>query len=103
LPGATELVVVMLNVEDPVPPLIELGLKAPVAPCGRPLTLSATLPAKLLTGLTDAVKLVLPPADMVCELGVAVSVKSCGGTVTINVNGRVCVVAPLLVPVTVRV
>ena len=33
-----------VSVEEPEPPLIELGLKLPVAPVGKPITLKATLP-----------------------------------------------------------
>lgn len=36
----------MLSVEVPEPPLMETGLKTPVAPEGKPLTLNVTLPVK---------------------------------------------------------
>jgi hypothetical protein len=55
LPGGVELVVETLKVELPVPPLMEVGLKVPVAPVGKPLTLSDTAPVNPLTGETLAV------------------------------------------------
>jgi hypothetical protein len=36
----------MLSVEAPEPPLMEAGLKVPVAPEGKPLTLKVTFPVK---------------------------------------------------------
>jgi hypothetical protein len=44
--------VVTVSVEDPVPPLIEEGLKLAVAFVGNPLIVNATLPVKLFTGAT---------------------------------------------------
>jgi len=54
-PAGVELVVETLNVEEPDPPLIEVGLNVPEAPAGNPLTLRFTAPAKPLSGLTLAV------------------------------------------------
>ena len=44
-----------VSVDDPEPPLMEDGLKPAVAPDGKPLTLSETLPVKLLIAATVAV------------------------------------------------
>ncbi len=55
MPAAVELVVLMVRVDDPEPPLIEAGLKLGVAPEGKPLALSVTVPVYPLTGLTLAV------------------------------------------------
>ncbi|MGH9208426.1 MAG: hypothetical protein ACRD1G_18045, partial [Acidimicrobiales bacterium] len=55
VPAGVELVVETLSVELPEPPLIEVGLKVPVAPVGKPLTLNDTAPVKLLRGETLAV------------------------------------------------
>jgi hypothetical protein len=43
-PAGVELPVVMVRVDDPEPPLIEAGLKLAVAPEGKPLALSDTVP-----------------------------------------------------------
>jgi len=55
VPAAVELVVLMVRVDNPEPPPIEAGLKLGVAPEGKPLALSATVPAYPLIGLTLAV------------------------------------------------
>jgi hypothetical protein len=54
-PVVVLLVVVMVSVDDPEPPLTEAGLKLAVAPEGKPLALSVTVPVYPLTGLTVAV------------------------------------------------
>jgi len=54
VPATVEAEVEMLKVELPEP-VTEVGLKAPEAPAGSPLTVKVTLPLKLLTGLTLAV------------------------------------------------
>ncbi len=54
-PAGVELVVLMVRVDDPEPPPIEAGLKLAVAPEGKPLALSATVPVYPLIGLTLAV------------------------------------------------
>jgi hypothetical protein len=43
-----------VSVEDPEP-LMEVGLKLAVAPEGKPLALSATVPVKPFCGATDTV------------------------------------------------
>ena len=55
VPVVVLLVVVMVSVDDPEPPLMEAGLKLAVAPEGKPLALSVTVPVYPFTGLTDAV------------------------------------------------
>jgi hypothetical protein len=54
VPAAVEVEVATVSVEVP-DPATEVGLKLPVAPLGRPLTLKATAPAKPFTEVTDAV------------------------------------------------
>jgi hypothetical protein len=50
VPAAVEDVVDTARVEEPEPPLIEDGLKVPLAPVGRPLTVRLTVPVKPFTG-----------------------------------------------------
>lgn len=52
-----EAVVALLqvSVEEPEPPLIEVGFKLHEVPLGTPLTLRFTVPVKPLSGLTVAV------------------------------------------------
>ncbi len=54
MPAAVLVVVLTDSVEDPAP-VIDVGLKLPLAPVGRPLTLSATLPLKPLRAVVVAV------------------------------------------------
>lgn len=54
VPGVVPVVVLTDNVDEP-PPLIEVGLKLPLAPEGRPLTLSETLSLKPLRAVVVAV------------------------------------------------
>jgi len=54
-PVGVEADVETLNVEEPEPPLIEVGLKVPEAPLGNPVTLRFTALLKPLSGLTLAV------------------------------------------------
>jgi hypothetical protein len=55
LPTGVEVVVETLSVEDPEPPVIEVGLNVHVAPVGHPLTLRDTVPVNPLSGETVAV------------------------------------------------
>ena len=90
-----EVVVVTVRVEEPAP-VMDVGLKLPLGPVGNPLTLSATLPANPFTTVVEAVYVVLVPAVMVREAGVAESEKSGAFTISVTValRGR-----PPLVPV----
>ena len=54
MPGAVLVVVVTVKVEEPEP-VTEAGLKEPLAPEGRPLTLKETLLLKPFCALTVAV------------------------------------------------
>jgi hypothetical protein len=67
--------VVTERVELPEP-ATDVGLKVPVAPLGRPLTLKLTLPVKPPDGVTVAAYEVPVPAVTVRELGVAEMAKS---------------------------
>jgi len=98
VPVVVLLVVLMVSVDDPEPPLMEAGLKFAVAPEGRPVALSVTVPAYPLAGLTVAVYVVLFPAVTVCEAGDADSEKSAGGSgaCTVKVTLTECVGLPLL-------
>jgi hypothetical protein len=58
-PASVEVVVHTFSVEEP-PPLIELGLKLPLAPGGNPLKLRFIVPLNPVDALT--VLLVHPPA-----------------------------------------
>jgi hypothetical protein len=55
VPAGVDLLVLTVSVDEPEPPLIEAGLKLPVAPEGSPETLNTTVPLKPLIGLTLAV------------------------------------------------
>ena len=55
MPGGVEVVVATFSVEDPDPPLIEAGVKLPVAPEGKPLTPNDTLLLKPFDGETETV------------------------------------------------
>jgi hypothetical protein len=60
VPVGVFLPVFTVNVELPLP-VIVVGLKVPVAPAGRPLTPSVTVPVNPLIAVTVAVYVVLPP------------------------------------------
>jgi len=97
VPVVALLVVAMVSVDDPEPPLTEAGLKLAVAPEGKPLALSVTVPAYPLTGLTDAVYVVLFPCVTVCEPGDADSEKLGTNTgLTVKVTLVVCIGLPLV-------
>jgi len=84
-------------------PVVGLGLKEPVAPDGRPDTLSATEPVKPPLRAILTVYEVLADAATVLDVGVTVSEKSpAAGAVTTKVAEVLCVNAPLT-PVIVRV
>ena len=55
VPGGVELEVETVSVEEPEPPLTEVGLKLNVAPVGNPLKPKDTVPLKPLIELTVAV------------------------------------------------
>jgi hypothetical protein len=55
---------------------MEVGLKLPVAPVGRPVRLKPTAPENPFAGVTVAVYVVALPTTTVCEAGVTASVKS---------------------------
>lgn len=75
----------IVTVDEPEPPVTEVGLKLALAPAGRPLAVKDTVPAYPFSGLILAVKLALAPGIMACELGVAEMEKS-GGGVTVKVT-----------------
>ncbi len=68
----------MLSVQEP-DPVIEEGLQLASMPAGIPLSTRATVPLNPLVPETATVKLVLLPAVIVCEPGVAEMEKSGGG------------------------
>ena len=55
VPVGDEAEVEKLSVEEPEPPLMEVGLNVPVAPLGSPVTLRFTVLTNPLSGLTLAV------------------------------------------------
>ena len=93
-------VVVIVNVEEPEP-LTEVGLKLPLAPVGKPLTLHVTVPLKPLVAVAVAVQVALLPAVTVWDDGVAETEKS-GAGLTTKVTVVLCTKLPL-VPVIVSV
>jgi hypothetical protein len=97
--GVLELVVTV-SVDAPEP-VSEVGLNPAVAPVGNPLTLNPTVPVNPFNAPTFTVYVVPPPTVIVCEDGVAETVKS-GAPVTFKVTVALCVSEPL-VPVIVRV
>jgi hypothetical protein len=103
LPGVVLAVVITLSVENPET-LIAAGEKLLVAPVGNPLTLNATVPLKLFTDSTLAVKFAEPGSTMLSELGVAENAKSGTGAVaaTTSVTPTVCCKVPVA-PLTVTV
>jgi hypothetical protein len=54
VPVGVEGAAVIVKEESPKPPLMVAGLKLPVAPVGKPVTVKATLPEKPLIGETSA-------------------------------------------------
>ena len=92
--------VATVNVEVPEP-VTEVGLNAPVAPVGSPVTLKLTAALKPFALVTVGVYVVLPPWITVCELGEAVSEKL-AGRFTTSVTVEVFTKLPL-VPVIVSV
>ena len=99
LPVGVVLAVVIVSVEL-LPALTEVGLNAPVALAGRPLTLKLIAPVKPFIALVLTEYEVPPPGFTVCELGVADNTND-GGPVTFRVTFVVLAMAPL-VPVMVR-
>jgi hypothetical protein len=97
VPAGVCLVVETVKTEFP-PPVIEVGLKVPVAFAGKPLTLKVTSPLNPFCGLTVAVYVVLAPLLTVCAAGDGTTVKLDTDSVTV----ALCVMLPL-VPVIVMV
>lgn len=97
VPAGVFLVVETVKTEFP-PPVIEVGLKIPVAFAGKPLTLKVTTPLNPFCGLTVAVYVVLAPLLMFCAAGDGTTVK----LDTDSVTAVLCVMLPL-VPVIVMV
>src|SRR4051812_25099220 len=81
VPACTLVVVLTVKVEEP-DPLIEVGLKLPVAPAGNPLTLRLTLPVNPFNAPTVVVYDVPLPAVTVCDDGLAERVKFGTGALT---------------------
>ena len=76
---------VTVSVEEPLSEsgVTVAGLKLPVALGGNPDTLSATALVKLLpTSVTVIEYIADPPGSMVCDAGVAVTLKSGAGAFT---------------------
>jgi hypothetical protein len=83
LPILVLLVVVMVNVEEPLAPSTTLdGLNEPEAPLGKPLADSDTVPVKPATELRLTVNDVLDPRTTICFDGDAEIEKS-GGALTV--------------------
>ena len=76
VPCGVEVEVLTLRVEVPEPPTIEAGVKAALAPAGKPLTLRLTVSVNPPLGVTVAVYEVPLPACTVCDAGDAVMLKS---------------------------
>ena len=97
VPAGVPLVVETVKTEFP-PPVIEGGLKVPVVPAGKPLTLKVTTPLNPFCGVTTAVYVALAPLLTVCVAGDGYIVKLDTDSVTVALR----VVLPL-VPVIVTV
>jgi hypothetical protein len=63
--------VLIVNVDVPVLPVIVAGLKAAVAPAGRPVTVNATSPVSPFSAVLLTEYVVLPPTATTCVPGVA--------------------------------
>jgi len=83
-PTVAEAVAVNVSVLTPFPPATDVGEKVAVTPAGRLLTVSATLPLKLFTGLTVIV-LVPVPACITLAL---VEDKLKSGLVDVGIAGK---------------
>jgi hypothetical protein len=88
-------VLLLVDTERVDDPDVGLGLKVPVAPAGKPLTLSVAWPAKPLTGVTVTPKLVELVWITVWLDGEALTMKS-GDELTTSVTVVVCVTVPLI-------
>jgi hypothetical protein len=84
LPVGVVVAVVMVRVEL-APGAMEAGLKAGLAPVGRPVALKLTAPVNPFKAPALTVYEVLPPWMTLCAAGVADSVKS-GDAVTFRVT-----------------
>jgi hypothetical protein len=91
VPGGVPVLVVTASVDDPEP-MTELGENEAVAPDGRPVTLSATLPTKPFIAETVVVYDALSPVTTFVELGVPDTEKS----VTVIVRVAAALAAPAL-------
>jgi len=75
-----------------------VGVRLQVSPAGDTELVSATVPVNPFTGATVIVEVAAVPADVVTDVGLAVTVKSCTVTVTVEEWDK-----EPLVPVTVTV
>jgi hypothetical protein len=99
VPAEVAAVVVMVNADDPAEAM-EAGLKPAVAPEGKPLAASVTVPAKPLRAVTATVNVPLTPAVTLCDAGVTDTPKSTD-LATVKLTLAVCCNVPD-VPVTTR-
>ena len=86
--------VVTVSVEVPAV-FTDVGLKLAVAPAGKPVTVSATVPVKPFAASIVGVYVVPAPCATVCVDGDAVCVKS-GGALTSTVMSAVWTRLPLV-------
>src|SRR5690349_15641244 len=89
-----------VRVDEPEPAM-DAGLNLPVAPLGKPVTLSDTVPVNPFTAVTETAYVVLPPADTVCDAGDTATEKSGVRTLTAKVTVALWLALPLW-PVIVR-
>jgi hypothetical protein len=94
-------VVVTVSVLVPDPPVIVLGLKLPLAPVGRPVTVRATLPVNPFEGATVMVEVAFDAA-FTAAIEDEDNVKSAAG-VTTSVTGAAYSTSPVPVPLKFRV
>lgn len=97
-----DVVVFTVRVEEPVP-VIEVGLKLPEAPVGRPVTVGVIVPVNPFNAVVDTLYVVLPPIVTVCELGDTEIEKSGAGALTTSVTCTACARFEPTVPVIVNV
>jgi len=103
LPTGVVEAVLTSKVEDPVPPATGSGLKLPVAPVGKPLTLRVTAWLNPLLGVTVMLYCVLAPAVTVSCVGEADNEKpDAAAAFTVRFTDAECV-RLTLVPVRVTV
>jgi len=95
VPVGVCLVVETVKTEFPLP-VIEVGLKVPVAFAGKPLTLKVTTPLNPFTGVTTAVYVVLAPLFTVCVPGDGYIVKLDTDSVTVVLRVMLPLVAVIV-------